>query len=389
MTLFPQVLKLHFNKNLALAISMSMFGSCFGGFIFPPLIKWTFQSYGVSGTFLIMGGIMLNSLPFAMWLKYMKPKKALAQMDQKEIKPLMEEAENPVAAANPTATLKSADSGKQKNIEAKEEYCVWELRDNSNNKLPSYLSSRQVNGEKLAKHFTSLNNGCQTDSNHLKKHLMKDQELKDDKDTLEQTVTLLPKSVESVPANTDKKTISNGTKPVDKKSVSKQKAALQSLTIFLDFTFLIILITQGLEVIVQVITLTTMLDYSRDKGIDRSYEVYFLMSLPLAEVIGRVTLSMIIDRDYITKLNFTIVSFNVLAAVLLIIVWSKTFAVMMVGVVAFGLVTSGLLSVYPMLVFQFIEPKNYIMALASKSFLYGPFSFLCAPLIGNNIFLIL
>ncbi|CAL1297523.1 unnamed protein product [Larinioides sclopetarius] len=372
MTLFPQVLKQHFSKNLTLAISMSMFGSCFGGFVFPPIITWIFQSYGVSGTFLIMGGIVLNSLPFAMLLKYLKPKTRLAATGQKQGKNLLKKTDNPVAtAATTNLTSKSAGIGRRKDIGDKEEYCVWELRDKSNNKFQDQ-PSRVVNGEKLAKHYTSLNNGCHSDLNHQNFQA-----------TLEQAVTLLPKPVESVHENNTEKKPSTEMKPVDKKSVSKQKAALQSLTIFLDFAFQIIHITQSLEVIIQVLTLTTMLDYSRDKGLDRSCEVYFLMSLPLAEVMGRVFLSMIIDRDYITKLNFTIISFIVLAAVILVIAWAKTFAVMLFGVVAFGLVTSGLLSVFPMLVFQFIEPKNYIMALASKSFFYGPLSFLCAPLIGH------
>ncbi|CAL1297524.1 unnamed protein product [Larinioides sclopetarius] len=491
MTLFPQVLKEHFNMNLTLAISMSMLGSDFGGFIIPPIMKWIFQSYGVSGTFLIMGGIMLNSLPFAVLLKYLKPKKGLAPSGQKEGGALEKEADDPVASATTIDKLKSVNIGKKKNIERKEEcvccacelegdiksrlaiplssrqvtgedlaslnngcqthsshivkhptqdpelgndsetleqivallpkpvesfpsntakkdddpvaavtstdklksadieekknigrkeeYCAYELESSSKNKLPSRSSSRPMNGEDLA----FVNNGCQTDSNHLVKHPTQDSELRKDNETLEQTVALLPKPVESVLAKTEKKAPSAEVKTTDRKTMFKHNAAMQSLSIVKDLTFIIILITQSLECIVQILTMTTLLDYSRDKGIDRSYEVYFMMFLQLAQVVGRVFLSMLIDRDYITKLNFTIISFNVQAAAVLIMAWSKTFPVMMVGVVVFGLVMSGLFSVFPVLVFQFIEPKNYIMALASRTFLYGPLSFLCAPLIGH------
>ncbi|KAF8770050.1 Monocarboxylate transporter 9 like protein [Argiope bruennichi] len=367
-TLFPQVLKQHFNKNLTFVISMSMFGSCFGGFVIPPLIKWIFQSYGVSGTFLIMAGIMLNGVPAAMYLKILKPKKTSTQISKKEVT-LLVAAPVELVDAN---KIKNIDDEKQKNIEGKKEHCIWELRDTSNNKIPNSLSSEPIDDEKLINNGTTIN---------FKPHLIEDKLLKNNKDTLEQTATLLPKFIESVHENTENNVTSEA-KVANKKPVSKQKAALQSLTIFFDFAFLTMLVSQSAEVVIQILTLTTVLDYARDKGIDRSYEVYFLMALALAELFGRVFISLIIDRNYLTKNNFTILSFIILAVVVLIMVWAKTFAVMMVGILAFGLVTSGLLSVFPMLIFEFIEPKNYIMALASYAFLYGPMSLLCSPLVG-------
>ncbi|KAF8770048.1 Monocarboxylate transporter 2 like protein [Argiope bruennichi] len=272
-TLFPQVVKQHFNKNVTFAISMTMFGGCFGGFIIPPLIKWIFQSYGVSGTFLIMGGIMLNGVPATMLLKILKPKKKSVQISQKEVKPLVAGPEELVDAIK----IKNIDDEKQKNIEGKKELCIWELRDISNNKIPSSLSSELIDDEKL------LNNGTTI---HFKPHLIEDKLLKNNKDTLEQTATLLPKCIESVHENTENNVPSEA-KVANKKPVSKQKAALQSLTIFLDFAFLTMLVAMSAEVIIQVWTLTTVLDYARDKSIDRIYEVYFLMALPLAELFGR------------------------------------------------------------------------------------------------------
>lgn len=59
------VLAQHFEKRRATAYSIVFTISGFNTFIFPPLIELCMSTYGLSGTFLMLGGICLNSFPAA------------------------------------------------------------------------------------------------------------------------------------------------------------------------------------------------------------------------------------------------------------------------------------------------------------------------------------
>ncbi|GIY90296.1 uncharacterized protein CEXT_738201 [Caerostris extrusa] len=48
---------------------MSFSGGCVGSFLFPALIEWLLNNYGIEGTFLIMSGIIMHCIPAAMILK--------------------------------------------------------------------------------------------------------------------------------------------------------------------------------------------------------------------------------------------------------------------------------------------------------------------------------
>ncbi|CAL1272420.1 unnamed protein product [Larinioides sclopetarius] len=158
--------------------------------------------------------------------------------------------------------------------------------------------------------------------------------------------------------------------------------AKKTLTIFLDVTFWLVILTQSIYVFVVVIFWTTMIDFSRDKNIDRSKEVYLLMALPIAEMIGRLGLGWITDRAYLTRINFCIVSFIVMGCSCSLMAWAHEFIVVMTSIFIFGVVSSGLTTVFPMIVFEFFDSTKQTMGQASRLCLFGPLSFLNGPLIG-------
>ncbi|XP_048750622.1 monocarboxylate transporter 9-like isoform X4 [Ostrea edulis] len=67
---------LYFEKRLAIALGLTSSGSGFGSFIFPNLMRFLMDEYGIQGCFFIMGAIMLNVcacallfLPVSWWEK--------------------------------------------------------------------------------------------------------------------------------------------------------------------------------------------------------------------------------------------------------------------------------------------------------------------------------
>ncbi|CAL1272418.1 unnamed protein product [Larinioides sclopetarius] len=158
--------------------------------------------------------------------------------------------------------------------------------------------------------------------------------------------------------------------------------AKESFEIFLDITFWIVVITQSFYMFVLVIFWTTMIDFSRDKNIERSKEVYLLMVLPIAEIIGRLCLGWITDSEYLTRINFSIVSYIVMGCSCSLMAWAQEFIVVMTSIFLFGVVSSGIIIVFPIIIFEFFDSTKQTMGQASKYCLFGPLSFLNGPLIG-------
>ncbi|GFT61339.1 hypothetical protein NPIL_609611 [Nephila pilipes] len=59
----------YFDKYKASALGLGYSGDCFGTFAFPVIMENLLSTYGVRGTFLIFGGIVLNVIPMALLLK--------------------------------------------------------------------------------------------------------------------------------------------------------------------------------------------------------------------------------------------------------------------------------------------------------------------------------
>lgn len=74
-TLFPIIINKYFLKYRATASGLSLSGACVGSFILPFVVEYMLRSFGLPGTLLIVGGVILNVLPAALlmtepsWIK--------------------------------------------------------------------------------------------------------------------------------------------------------------------------------------------------------------------------------------------------------------------------------------------------------------------------------
>ncbi|XP_054706866.1 uncharacterized protein LOC129216675 [Uloborus diversus] len=68
-TLNQVVIGQYFKKYRTTAAGMGFSGGCVGSFIFPVLLEELLRSYGIQGTFLIMAGIIMHTIPAAMILR--------------------------------------------------------------------------------------------------------------------------------------------------------------------------------------------------------------------------------------------------------------------------------------------------------------------------------
>lgn len=63
------VVNQYFDKFRATALGLGYSGDCFGSFAFPIFIEHLFATYDVRGSFLIIGGVVLNVIPMALLLR--------------------------------------------------------------------------------------------------------------------------------------------------------------------------------------------------------------------------------------------------------------------------------------------------------------------------------
>ncbi|GBO11073.1 hypothetical protein AVEN_61335-1 [Araneus ventricosus] len=106
------------------------------------------------------------------------------------------------------------------------------------------------------------------------------------------------------------------------------------------------------------------------------------MALPIAEIIGRLGLGWITDNEYLTRISFSILSFIVMGCSCSLVAWAQEFIVVMASIFMFGVISSGLITVFPIIIFEFFDSSNHKMGQASRYILFGPLSFLNGPLIG-------
>lgn len=86
-TLPQVVIGQYFDKYRTTASGMTFSGGCLGSFVFPALLETLIHEYGLGGTFLILGGIIMHTIPAAMILRkpsWLKNKKEVPQVGDVE-----------------------------------------------------------------------------------------------------------------------------------------------------------------------------------------------------------------------------------------------------------------------------------------------------------------
>ncbi|XP_055924192.1 uncharacterized protein LOC129955361 [Argiope bruennichi] len=529
----PMIVKIHFKKHLTLAFGVTQAGACIGAFFAPALLLWIFRNYGTSGGFLIIGAMVLNSLPIVMIINILSPDRTSSKLgnsakskeftkgqletaltttvhfgttevednaltditDGKEEKVLKVREENiiskiqnspenedvaslvlnspkcdhaevvtdgtdakalgslsdfnmcRISAENAESEtgkkgmellldkLGKASEMKQQKQNHKEEIKI--TTDKKINEFQNYIKEEFIPlvdiRTKPIKKDCEENVQQPTDYTYSKKRFKYKAEVSN-KDTQEQILKsandrdrvkdsnihtppcnfvnniscrslTFPTKTQLQPVTETEEIISPALKVFNPKSsepmlpsnqqfhqsevlqIDEQRStratnANKSLKIFLDVTFWIVIITQSLHMFVLIMFWTTMIDFSRDKNIDRSMEVYLLMVLPIAEIAGRLGLGWVTDCNHLTKINFCVVFFTLMGCSCSLMAWAQDFYAVMASILIFGVSSSGLISMFPMVVFEFFDTANHTMGQASKYCLFGPLSFFNGPMIG-------
>ncbi|CAL1296333.1 unnamed protein product [Larinioides sclopetarius] len=112
----PHYLSLHFSKHLDKANGFALAGDSIGYFVLSLTVEYSLATYGLSGTFLIISGLVLHSVPAALLMKFPKETHQQIENDSSSEKSRHQELSSAVKEVNsfPASNLNSIETTKNK-----------------------------------------------------------------------------------------------------------------------------------------------------------------------------------------------------------------------------------------------------------------------------------
>ncbi|GIY23717.1 uncharacterized protein CDAR_32071 [Caerostris darwini] len=411
-SLIPEFLNQYFDKHLAKANGLTMGGAGLGAFLLPPVVEVLIYVYGVSGMLLILGGLVLHSVPATMLLRKADFDKVPAAPKNEELAiksdtdfdsfPVYEKQKQRSKSLNINSTTETIEKANEicdilklptkkvefvlpdNNIPEVRKYALQITKQNSLSSIP--VSSNRI---------SNIINSCNS-SIPLPAESQNSDSLPRRRSLLHRTSTPLLLNIQNLKHSIDIKDFHFDIKKkpderfeklldtdIEAPVKSKPKlSAVQSFRVFLDPAFLLISITQSTYFFIMFLIWTIIVDFVRDKGIPPDEEVYFVMCLSLSDTLGRLGLGWITDSKFLTKSNYSALCFLGMGVMASLLPLVTGFAVTLTTVFIYGLISGGVMIIFPGMVTQFIHKDLRTMAMASRTSLNAPMSMAISPMIG-------
>lgn len=435
--LLPVKINQYFDKYRATASGISFSGACLGSFILPPIVEVLMDIYGLSGSFLILAGLVLNCVPAALLLR--KPdfiiQSSRVQNEEtvtekqsitsgKKVKLYTAEDTSVTLDALKAKSAEAMQNVQCSNITAYEERMKrlstqtllsnYSIRMSNPNPLDfeeiwrNSKGRRKVDQEALDCEVSSAtSNMTDQDSVFAKDYISST----DDKANNEVYSVPIPrrlsdgsflplphinlgyqhsKSFDDLYSDTiyrrdmNEDNIRKGSclTSISCAPSSDNESAFDSFSIVSDPIFVLIAITNALYNFTFVCMVTVIVDFARDIHVGLSNEKYILMSLSIGDLIGRLGLGWVTDNGYMTRGNFAALCFLCQGITTATIAWSSGFLMLVTLSSLYGLSEAGLILIFPLIVAEFIEEEKQTVAIPCTHFLAGPLCLTVAPLIG-------
>lgn len=280
LSLFSAVVNQHFVKYRAVASGIANAGFTVGGFLFPPVMKALEEKYGIRGTFLIFGAIMLNSVAGALLQRTPPP----AQPYEGETAASTRDLDGKdVIIESEGDSLRPSESSRVPHRLDGSSSCGCRVTSDQCCQMVHFLTSEGhgINGDEPKEKTEQRVIPISTDSNSAKKDVC----FSEEKDGLVGPVG--KNKVESRPRNGG----------LDMKSPKRQR--------FLSFLLLpeFYLITLSFTTIhFNMTTYTTVIvDFGADHGVPEWDAVYLVSVYAVSDLLARLGSGWITDRRYLRK----------------------------------------------------------------------------------------
>ncbi|KAF8782454.1 uncharacterized protein LOC129963981 [Argiope bruennichi] len=433
--LLPVKINQYFDKYRATASGISFSGACLGSFILPPIVEILMDFYGLSGTFLILAGFVLNCVPAALllrkpdWLK--QPTKPIPDfqgtdaekqciISGKKVKlytvendaatlPALNTKSNEAMQKHPNSAPPLTYDEKMKRLSTETIFSNYAVRMSTPDALDFEQIIENAKGRRKVDQNaveSEISNPTEVNPTFAKDYLpIPDEKTTHDVYIVTKQRTLSDGSVVPFPIleydrpyskSFNELYVTNGYQTNIVEDYMKKESyptpytpvaesysgGLESFNIIYDPIFILIAITNALYCFMFVCVMTVIVDFARDINVGLSNEKYILMSLSVGDLIGRLGLGWVTDNGYMTRSNFAAICFLFQGITTTIIAWSTGFLMLVTLAALYGMSEAGLICIFPLIVAEFIDEDKQTVAIPCTHFLAGPLCLTVAPLIG-------
>lgn len=366
-----------------------------GSFVLPGITEIFLKNFGTSGTFLLLSGLVLNSVPAAMLLK--APKVPRESKNSLEIKELDEESIPPSTEKRPSLVSYFPNKCPEGTFSSElildvKTTGLKEQTDKVNKKIiDNETEINRVHKETILSKNAVLENKSNHDSKTASDYDIERYINEKNGTNKNKAVHLLANFDAS-----DEKSFSNATKndfnsevnqQTIEKSQRRSRSKSRNLRVFTDPAYILILIACT-GITIPVMTLYTIIvDASRDKGILE--DVAILMTFAIADTIGRFAFGSLADLRFVSVLNLYAICCGSTGLLLILFTWLNDFYLVFAFFAVVGTLMGGVITLLSGVIRVYIPNEDLTMAFASRTVFFGLFNLLQPPVIGEKFIFLL
>ncbi|GBM31864.1 hypothetical protein AVEN_167838-1, partial [Araneus ventricosus] len=417
-SLLNVILNEHFIKHRVKANGLNISGASLGTLLLSPLIENAVEEYGLSGTFLIIAGLMLNSIPACVVMLLNMPIEDDASPGNKS--PASEDNFGMIKCDKDSMNILSekpviynfteqnsggenmkidctSESYRKRNSDVPEANTspsvildVSELKDASKNhnhiqnnyyhwlmKVFSTSSSCRIKSYRV--HTIDVPNG------NIHFHPTSNGEiLKTEPMVICQNGNLsngtLSKELSCV-NKIDCKNHHDSSVHISSGASSASSSKWKIYLLFCQPIYIVLVIGSGIYYFSITTFLTIIVDHATDIGISLTYSTYIVMWIAVSDMCGYFILSWIIERCQISLTKFAAFSYLCVCLMCIAIVWSTNYIMLLLLISVFEFGQCGVIVLCAPIVAELIDEDLQATAIASVTILSSPITMAIAPII--------
>ncbi|GFT87517.1 hypothetical protein NPIL_111241 [Nephila pilipes] len=351
-TVISVVVIQHFVKYRATASGLSAAGSCFGSFFLPALMEHMLFRYGLAGSFLLMGGLMMHALPAALILE--EPSWMRRKDDSTSGIPSSKRRKN----ISEFSAFKESEN--VLTIDFKNRSCSGDLEKNSYERSKECISNLNpekngINNQAFTSSMTSIEDISKNKVEKVKNGEMKSRNLSSKE----------AETQNSIPEQQTQET-----------SFNKAILSILSNPMF----FMISLSLVALAILIDPVFIV-IVDFIMDKGFDEEVAKYFISALAFGDLVGKLSFGWITDRGYMTVPRYMMMMHIAQGVCFMLLCLLHEFYILMFMIAAVGMTVGATVVMYPVLVGMYL-PSVQSMAMGCVPFFTGIVNVAVPPLIG-------
>ncbi|XP_054163307.1 monocarboxylate transporter 7-like [Oppia nitens] len=358
----PVILAQYFQKYRATATAISYAGGTIGSFIFPPVLDYLLDQYGLNGAFLLIGGILLNSLPFALLLRPPTPNEtkvnklwkgvhkqlSTALGDQQKGNKLISNQQEMIALKTTQKSLNKSLLSRYTTVCQKTIHTTDDINDAPMKTIAATLIN---NCEDLEEDIYTIN--------HLTAILSDPQNCV----CVEKDIYFYNECIDTLVTEKGVQT--------DNQLTEWQKFWQNFVAVISNPLYLILTIT---HVAFQWCWMThqmVIIDFAIDREMSSFKAVVLLSSFAIADLFGRLASGLIADRRLVRKRNIVSVCILLIGALIFMTPVAHNFAVLLSMTTFLGFVCGSIIVLFSVLTMEYVGLQHLPIALGISSLIVG------------------